>query len=601
MPLSDGSDGGLEPGAPDPLERELLTRPGAVELDGRIAVDRWAGALPAQRAEVPSIRLRRRWVSTLWLIPVLALGMLLAIAVAQQLRTYSWMREFLHDYPGTSSSYAPKVDAGFPWWLRWQHLFNLVFIMFIIRAGLQILADHPRLSLEAGCQPGKEWFRMRGPVPADRMNPEDPERAWTAKDDSVALPGWLGIPGFRHSIGLARWWHFGFDLLWIVNGAIFFALLFATDQWQRVVPQSLDVFPNAVSTAIQYASLDFPANAGFTHYNGLQMLAYFVTIFIAAPLAFATGLLQSPAIAGRLGLATGRLNRQVVRTIHFAVLVWMVVFIAAHTVMVWTTGLLGNLNHITLGTNTESWWAVAIYVVAMLGVTALWLYATPFTIRHPRVVQRVGQLLVGRVSGFMEWWDPRATYEEKDISPYLWPNGKLPDSEEYRALRDGGFADFELRIDGLVTNPVELSYAELRAMPKQEQITQHYCIQGWSGIAKWGGVRMSDLLAIVEPRPEAKWVVFYSFGSGPEAGVYYDCHAIESMHHELTILAYELNGELLGELYGAPLRLRNEVELGFKQVKWVRAIELVEDFAHLGAGQGGYNEDQEFFGYRAPI
>jgi len=71
--------------------------------------------------------------------------------------------------------------------------------------------------------------------------------------------------------------------------------------------------------------------------------------------------------------------------------------------------------------------------------------------------------------------------------------------------------------------------------------------------------------------------------------------------HELTILAYEMNGMPLSVLHGAPLRLRCENELGFKMVKWIAAIEFVHDFADLGAGQGGYNEDHEFYGYRMPI
>jgi sulfoxide reductase catalytic subunit YedY len=62
-----------------------------------------------------------------------------------------------------------------------------------------------------------------------------------------------------------------------------------------------------------------------------------------------------------------------------------------------------------------------------------------------------------------------------------------------------------------------------------------------------------------------------------------------------------MNGEALNESHGAPLRLRNEREIGFKQVKWIEAIEFVESFAHLGLGQGGYNEDHEFYGYRTPI
>jgi methionine sulfoxide reductase catalytic subunit len=120
-------------------------------------------------------------------------------------------------------------------------------------------------------------------------------------------------------------------------------------------------------------------------------------------------------------------------------------------------------------------------------------------------------------------------------------------------------------------------------------------------VAKWGGVPMSHILELIKPKPEAKYVVFYSFGEGGEGGPYYDVHRIHNMRHELSLLAYEMNGQPLTVLHGAPLRLRCENELGFKMVKWIEAIEFVESFSHLGAGQGGYNEDHEFFGYRMPI
>jgi DMSO/TMAO reductase YedYZ molybdopterin-dependent catalytic subunit len=107
-------------------------------------------------------------------------------------------------------------------------------------------------------------------------------------------------------------------------------------------------------------------------------------------------------------------------------------------------------------------------------------------------------------------------YSEKDISPYFWHNGQYPDSDEYKALFDGHFADYRLRINGLVDNAVELDLAQLRALPHHEQITQHFCIQGWSGVAKWGGVSMQTIVDLVEPRPEAKWVVFYSLGDGAD-------------------------------------------------------------------------------------
>lgn len=589
------------PGEPDPLERALLPYSNQGARNGPITIDDWAGGIEQTRAQLPAVRLGRRWFSSLWLVPLAIVGLVLSIAVVREVAQYPWFHEFIEKYPGTSSQYVTPVTTGFPWWLRWQHFLNLLFMMFIIRAGLQILADHPRLYLNAGSRPDSEWLRLRGPVPTDRRDADKPESVWTAKEDSVALPKHLGIPGFRHSIGLARWWHFSFDILWLANGLIFFVLLFASGEWKRLVPKSFDVFPNAASTALQYLSLNLPENAGFSSYNALQLLAYFITVFIAAPAALITGLLQAPSVAGRFGTGAGLLNRQVARTIHFAVLMWMLLFIAVHTLMIFLTGFVGNVNHMTLGTDTRSGLGVALYLAWMAVVMMFWIAASPLTIKHPRMIQRAGRFMVGRLKGLLEDVNPTATYRESDISPYFWPNGERPVTEEYRLLQSSGWSDYRLRVDGLVENPVQISYSQLLTMPKQEQITQHFCIQGWSGIAKWGGVPMRAICDLVRPAANANWVIFYSFADGSVGGRYYDCHPVATMDHELTILAYEMNGAPLNESHGAPLRLRNEVELGFKQVKWIESIEFVESFDHLGAGQGGYNEDQEFYGYRMPI
>jgi len=200
-----------------------------------------------------------------------------------------------------------------------------------------------------------------------------------------------------------------------------------------------------------------------------------------------------------------------------------------------------------------------------------------------------------------EGWSPNNLYTEKDISPYFWANGTLPDSAEYISLEQNNFTDYRLQISGLIANPREFTYEELKAIPKQEQITKHFCIQGWSGVAKWGGVPVSSLLDIVKPTAEARYVVFYSFAEGADGGIYYDVHTIENMRHKLSLLAYEMNGAPLNMLHGAPLRLRCENQLGFKMVKWIHSIEFVHDFADLGAGQGGYNEDHEFYGNHMPI
>jgi DMSO/TMAO reductase YedYZ molybdopterin-dependent catalytic subunit len=112
---------------------------------------------------------------------------------------------------------------------------------------------------------------------------------------------------------------------------------------------------------------------------------------------------------------------------------------------------------------------------------------------------------------------------------------------------------------------------------------------------------MSKLMEQVQPQQDAKYVLFYSFGEGHDGGFYWDAHSIENMQHETSLLAYEMNGKPLGTLHGAPLRLRCENELGFKLVKWIRQIEFVSDYKHIGSGQGGYAEDNEFFAYSDPI
>lgn len=425
---------------------------------------------------------------------------------------------------------------------------------------------------------------------------------WTAKQDSLTLPGHLGLPGIRHSIGLARWWHLGMDTLWLANGLVFYVLLFATGEWRRIVPTNWHVFPDAASVLLQYLSLSWPANDSWVAYNGLQMLAYFITVFIAAPLAFVTGLGMSPALSTRFHGVSKRLSIQTARSLHFLVLCWFLFFIFIHVTLVFATGMLRNLNHIYAGTDANGWVGFVIFAGSMVVVAIAWVAATPLTLRHPRWVQRGGYALIGPAQRLFEHLDSKpGTYAEKDISPYFWHNGEYPETLEYQALFDNHFADYRLRIGGLVANPVALSLEQLRDLPHHEQITQHFCIQGWSGIAKWGGVSMQSILDLVKPKAEAKWVVFYSLGDGADGGRYYDAHPIEQMRYQLTMLAYDMNGEPLSYGHGAPLRLRNEVQLGFKQVKWIAGIEFVARFSEIGGGHGGYNEDHEFYGYRQSI
>ena len=567
----------------DPLAASLTT------ADDRVLLNHW---MPPQSGIIPVIRFGKSWYSVLWALPITFVLLVAGVAVAQTLRQIPDVQAFLVRYPGAPAS-AREVTSGFPIWLRVCHFLNLFFMVFIIRAGVQILADHPRLYWQRDCTPGSDWFRFQKPVPTGRV--------WTAKDDSVTIPGWLGIPGIRHSIGLARWWHFSVNALWVLNGIAIYVLLFSTDQWQRLVPTTWAVFPNALSTAMQYLSLNFPVDQSWTRYNSLQQLAYFITVFIAAPTSIVTGFMQSPSLSNHLGWFGRVLNRQRARSIHFLALCWFLLFILAHVTLVFITGARVNLNMMWAGVHDASWSGFAVFLPLITLVGVAWWLASPFTIRHARLVQQIGQFMIGWFKGFAEWWDPKSQLTEKDISPYFWPNGTMPASAEFDALVADGFADYRLRVGGLVEQPREFTLAQLRAMPQQEQITTHFCIQGWSGVAKWGGVPMRDILDLVHPTPEARYAVFYSLADGADGGRYYDVHRLMNMRHALTILAIDMNGEPVSVLHGAPVRLRCENELGFKMVKWVTAIEFVHDFADLGSGYGGYNEDHEFYGYRMPI
>jgi sulfoxide reductase catalytic subunit YedY len=559
----------------------------------RVGAD-WAGGLPAQYGTAPQLRLGRdRWFNLLWLVPLAATALVIAISVAREIVDLPAVRDFMQTYPGESSLPAGTPE-GFPAWLQWQHWLNALFMFPIMRAGLSILADHPRLYWTRHSTPGREWLRFQRPVP------DDP--TYTAKGDSITLPDQVGLPGRRHSIGLARWWHFGVDVLWLLNGIVFVVLLVVTGQWARIVPTSWDVFPNALTTAIRYLSLSWPVEDGWVNYNALQLLSYFVTVFIAAPLALVTGLGMSPALSTRFPRISRVFSPQFARSVHFLVLCWYVAFVITHVSLVLMTGALRNLNHMYAGNDTQEWTGFWVFLASTVVLAVVWVGGSPFTYRFPRAVRRFGLLLFGPVQRWFEHVDAKpGAYTEDDISPFFWPNGRTPDSEQYRALQADDFRDYRLAVGGLVAEPASLSLDDLHRLGHREQITQHFCIQGWSGVAKWGGVPMSAVLDLVRPDPKARWVVFYSFAEGADGGLYYDAQDIDQMRSELVMLAYDMNGEPLTFAHGAPLRLRNEMQLGFKMVKWLQGIEFVERFEDVGSGLGGYNNDHEFFGYRQPI
>ncbi|MCV3241364.1 molybdopterin-binding protein [Mesorhizobium sp. ZC-5] len=208
---------------------------------------------------------------------------------------------------------------------------------------------------------------------------------------------------------------------------------------------------------------------------------------------------------------------------------------------------------------------------------------------------RAQRLLVGRQALAQE-------FSESDIRQPMRPNGvTAPDDATYKGLLSNDFADWRLEVTGLVERPLSLSREQLMNMPARTQITRHDCVEGWSCIAKWTGTPLSLVLDQAAVKPQARYVIFHCLDtidrdlSGDIK--YYGSVDLIDARHPQTILAYGLNGKPLPVENGAPLRVRVERQLGYKMPKYIHKIELVDGFAAIGRGKGGYWEDNGYDWY----
>ncbi|AXV18268.1 molybdopterin-binding protein (plasmid) [Neorhizobium sp. SOG26] len=193
-------------------------------------------------------------------------------------------------------------------------------------------------------------------------------------------------------------------------------------------------------------------------------------------------------------------------------------------------------------------------------------------------------------------------FDEKDISPSFRVNGtSAPDSDEYAQLLENKFETWRLKVDGLVERPRDFSLADLKNLPARTQITRHDCVEGWSAIGKWTGVPLANLLQVVGLKPTARYVVLHCADELEQtldgSGRYYESIDLIDAMHPQTILAYGMNDKDLSVGHGAPLRLRVERQLGYKQAKYIMRIELVDSFAGLWGGNGGFWEDRGYEWY----
>lgn len=486
---------------------------------------------------------------------------------------------------------------GFPSWLCITHFVNFLFLTLLVRSGIQILSDHPRLYFSDDCTPDSEWIKFtKKKVPRDRL--------YTSHEDEVDVSPWIALPGGRHNLGLGRHWHFFCAFFWMLNGLIYVAFLFATNNWKRLIPTSWSIFPDAWKSFITYATFHIPPPSAFHPYDALQQLSYAFVVFVLAPLAMLTGPAMSPAISARFPWYSRLFGgRQIARSIHFLVMVAFVLFLILHVALVAIVHFPLNMERIVFGWENHN--PVLAITVGMMGiafVVAIHYLVTRWSNKKSRQVQRTTGYLTDALNKLLLYrLKSKQDYSKRARSPYFWVNGDPPRVQEWLELVRNNFSTYTLEIRGLVKHPLKLSLADLKNMPFSEQVTKHCCIQGWSGIAGWGGVHLSEIVQRCQPFKQARFLVFRSFQTDEKGVEYYNTLDIKEALYPQTILAYQMNGKDLPVEYGAPLRLRVETKLGFKMTKWIRSIEFVEDFRTIGLGQGGYREDEQFFDSGAQI
>lgn len=301
--------------------------------DGRLPGQPWQDLLVTP-ARTPAVL---RAIHGVFGAAALALAAFTLVFFTRWIASLEPVAAFLAAYPGA----APMPEGrgiGIPAWVSWTHFLNGFFLLLIIRSGLRIRGE------------------------------KTPSGLWTSRRVK------------KRRMSLTIWFHIAIDVLWMLNGLVFVALLFATGHWVRIVPTSWDVFPHALSALIQYVSLDWPTHHGWTGYNGLQQLFYFAIVFLATPLAILTGLRLS-AFWPRddRGAWARRLNRiypvDVAKAIHFPIMLFFVGFVIVHVGLVFATGALRNLNAMYAGQDAVNWTGFWIFVVSLLAMAGGWIAA----------------------------------------------------------------------------------------------------------------------------------------------------------------------------------------------------------------------------------
>jgi DMSO/TMAO reductase YedYZ molybdopterin-dependent catalytic subunit len=145
---------------------------------------------------------------------------------------------------------------------------------------------------------------------------------------------------------------------------------------------------------------------------------------------------------------------------------------------------------------------------------------------------------------------------------------------------------WRLEVSGAVRRPVSLSLDDLTKLPRVTQKVDHFCVEGWNARAIWSGVRVSDLARLTGATADAQYVDFAGFDSG-----YHESWDMQSATHPQTLVAYGMDGRMLGAMHGAPARVHSPVKLGYKSAKYLTKV------VFMPSPNGGYWSDRGYEWY----
>ncbi len=464
--------------------------------------------------------------------------------------------------------------------VRITHWLAAACVLVLLLSGIAILLAHPRLYWG-------ETGAVGGPSLVD-----------------LPLPFVLRVP-IR---GPGRYLHFLAAWLIVLTGAVYLAWGVASRHFRRELLPSREQLRPAALRAATREHLRFPLPRDFASYNPLQRLAYSVVVFGLAPAMVWTGLAMSPGATSVFPfLATALGGQQSARTLHFVQTLALVAFVLGHVAMVALSGFrqrwramtsnretpiegarqpaFGRRTAIKAGLGALAGAGVFGFAVRVIDRCGLLpanhrgIYGASETLTY------AGQRLLTKLPSMAREFDRSRITKAPPV------NGAAPTTEPYQALKAGGFADWRLRIEGMVERPLELSLAELKALPSRSQITHQACEEGWSFIAEWTGVPLATVLEHVGTKPGARWVFFFAFDQ------WWDSIDMADALHPQTLLAYGMNGTALPLDHGAPLRLKVARQLGYKSLKYLQRIVVTDDASAIGDGLGSGSPGEGYSWY----